>query len=298
MSVFINQDTKVIVQGITGGVGLFHTQQMLEYGTKIVGGVTPGKGGLEVEGVPVFNTVAEAKEKTGATASVVYVPPAFAADSIIEAVVADLDICITEGIPVLDMVKVKRYMEGKRTRLVGPNCPGVITPEECKIGIMPGYIHKKGHVGVVSRSGTLTYEAVHQLSEAGIGQSTAVGIGGDPVNGTNFIDVLKAFNEDEDTYAVIMIGEIGGTAEEEAAEWVKANMTKPVVGFIGGQTAPPGKRMGHAGAIISGGKGTASEKIKTMNECGIQVAETPSVMGETLIKVLKEQGIYEQCKTH
>lgn len=300
MSVFINQDTKVIVQGITGGVGLFHTQQMLEYGTKIIGGVTPGKGGLEVEGVPVFNTVAEAKEKTGATASVVYVPPAFAADSIIEAVDADLDlvICITEGIPVLDMVKVKRYMEGKRTRLVGPNCPGVITPEECKIGIMPGYIHKKGHVGVVSRSGTLTYEAVHQLSEAGIGQSTAVGIGGDPVNGTNFIDVLKAFNEDEDTYAVIMIGEIGGTAEEEAAEWVKANMTKPVVGFIGGQTAPPGKRMGHAGAIISGGKGTASEKIKTMNECGIQVAETPSVMGETLIKVLKEQGIYEQCKTH
>ncbi|MEH7196125.1 succinate--CoA ligase subunit alpha [Priestia megaterium] len=300
MSVFINQDTKVIVQGITGGVGLFHTQQMLEYGTKIVGGVTPGKGGLEVEGVPVFNTVAEAKEKTGATASVVYVPPAFAADSIIEAVDADLDlvICITEGIPVLDMVKVKRYMEGKRTRLVGPNCPGVITPEECKIGIMPGYIHKKGHVGVVSRSGTLTYEAVHQLSEAGIGQSTAVGIGGDPVNGTNFIDVLKAFNEDKDTYAVIMIGEIGGTAEEEAAEWVKANMTKPVVGFIGGQTAPPGKRMGHAGAIISGGKGTASEKIKTMNECGIQVAETPSVMGETLIKVLKEQGIYEQCKTH
>ncbi|WP_455919539.1 succinate--CoA ligase subunit alpha [Priestia megaterium] len=300
MSVFINQDTKVIVQGITGGVGLFHTQQMLEYGTKIVGGVTPGKGGLEVEGVPVFNTVAEAKEKTGATASVVYVPPAFAADSIIEAVDADLDlvICITEGIPVLDMVKVKRYMEGKRTRLVGPNCPGVITPEECKIGIMPGYIHKKGHVGVVSRSGTLTYEAVHQLSEAGIGQSTAVGIGGDPVNGTNFIDVLQAFNEDEDTYAVIMIGEIGGTAEEEAAEWVKANMTKPVVGFIGGQTAPPGKRMGHAGAIISGGKGTASEKIKTMNEYGIQVAETPSVMGETLIKVLKEQGIYEQCKTH
>jgi len=300
MSVFINQDTKVIVQGITGGVGLFHTQQMLEYGTKIVGGVTPGKGGLEVEGVLVFNTVAEAKEKTGATASVVYVPPAFAADSIIEAVDADLDlvICITEGIPVLDMVKVKRYMEGKRTRLVGPNCPGVITPEECKIGIMPGYIHKKGHVGVVSRSGTLTYEAVHQLSEAGIGQSTAVGIGGDPVNGTNFIDVLQAFNEDEDTYAVIMIGEIGGTAEEEAAEWVKANMTKPVVGFIGGQTAPPGKRMGHAGAIISGGKGTASEKIKTMNECGIQVAETPSVMGETLIKVLKEQGIYEQCKTH
>lgn len=300
MSVFINKDTKVIVQGITGGVGLFHTKQMLEYGTKIVGGVTPGKGGTEVEGVPVFDTVSQAKEATGCHASVVYVPPAFAADAIMEAVDADLDlvICITEGIPVLDMVKVKRYMEGKRTRLVGPNCPGVITPEECKIGIMPGYIHKKGHVGVVSRSGTLTYEAVHQLSEAGIGQSTAVGIGGDPVNGTNFIDVLKAFNEDEDTYAVIMIGEIGGTAEEEAAEWVKANMTKPVVGFIGGQTAPPGKRMGHAGAIISGGKGTAAEKIKTMNECGIKVAETPSVMGETLISVLKEQGLYESCKTH
>ncbi|KOO46622.1 succinate--CoA ligase subunit alpha [Priestia koreensis] len=300
MSVFINKNTKVLVQGITGGVGLFHTKQMLEYGTQIVGGVTPGKGGTEVEGVPVFNTLAEAKETTGANASVVYVPPAFAADAIIEAVDADLDlvICITEGIPVLDMVKVKRYMEGKRTRLVGPNCPGVITPEECKIGIMPGYIHKKGHVGVVSRSGTLTYEAVHQLSEAGIGQSTAVGIGGDPVNGTNFIDVLKAFNEDEDTYAVIMIGEIGGTAEEEAAEWIKANMTKPVVGFIGGQTAPPGKRMGHAGAIISGGKGTAAEKIKTMNACGIQVAETPSVMGETLISVLKEKGLYESCKTH
>ncbi|MDQ0246027.1 succinyl-CoA synthetase alpha subunit [Bacillus fengqiuensis] len=300
MSVFINQDTKVIVQGITGSTALFHTKQMLEYGTKIVGGTSPGKGGTEVEGVPVFNTVAEAVEKTGANASVIYVPAPFAADAILEAVDAELDlvICITEHIPVLDMVKVKRYMEGKRTRLVGPNCPGVITPEECKIGIMPGYIHTKGHVGVVSRSGTLTYEAVHQLTEAGIGQSTAVGIGGDPVNGTNFIDVLKAFNEDEDTYAVIMIGEIGGTAEEEAAEWVKANMTKPVVGFIGGQTAPPGKRMGHAGAIISGGKGTAAEKIKTMNECGIKVADTPSVMGETLISVLKEKGLYESCKTH
>ncbi len=300
MSVFINKDTKVIVQGITGGVGLFHTTQMLEYGTNIVGGVTPGKGGTEVEGVPVFDTVSQAKAATGCNASVVYVPPAFAADAIMEAVDADLDlvICITEGIPVLDMVKVKRYMEGKRTRLVGPNCPGVITPNECKIGIMPGYIHQKGHVGVVSRSGTLTYEAVHQLSQAGIGQSTAVGIGGDPVNGTNFIDVLKAFNEDEETYAVIMIGEIGGTAEEEAAEWIKANMKKPVVGFIGGQTAPPGKRMGHAGAIISGGKGTAVEKIKTMNECGIKVAETPSVMGETLISVLKEKGMYEACKTH
>ncbi|ATH91406.1 succinyl-CoA synthetase subunit alpha [Bacillus glycinifermentans] len=300
MSVFINKDTKVIVQGITGSTALFHTKQMLEYGTKIVGGVTPGKGGTEIEGVPVFNTVEDAVNETGATASVIYVPAPFAADAIMEAVDAELElvICITEHIPVLDMVKVKRFMEGKKTRLIGPNCPGVITPEECKIGIMPGYIHKKGHVGVVSRSGTLTYEAVHQLSEAGVGQSTAVGIGGDPVNGTNFIDVLKAFNEDPETHAVIMIGEIGGTAEEEAAEWVKANMTKPVVGFIGGKTAPSGKRMGHAGAIISGGKGTADEKIKTMNACGIEVAETPSVMGETLIKVLKEKGLYETCKTH
>ncbi|MDP1417951.1 succinate--CoA ligase subunit alpha [Peribacillus simplex] len=300
MSVYINKDTKVIVQGITGATALFHTKQMLEYGTKIVGGVTPGKGGTEAEGVPVFNTVSEAVTETGANASVIYVPAPFAADAILEAVDAELDlvICITEHIPVLDMVKVKRYMEGKKTRLIGPNCPGVITPEECKIGIMPGYIHKKGHVGVVSRSGTLTYEAVHQLSQAGIGQSSAVGIGGDPVNGTDFIDVLKAFNEDPETHAVIMIGEIGGTAEEEAAIWVKENMTKPVVGFIGGRTAPAGKRMGHAGAIISGGKGTADEKIRVMNECGIKVAETPSVMGETLISVLKEKDIYEPCKTH
>ncbi len=300
MSVFINKDTKVVVQGITGSTALFHTKQMLEYGTQIVAGVTPGKGGTEVEGVPVFNTVEEAKKATGCNASVIYVPAPFAADAILEAVDAELDlaICITEHIPVLDMVKVKRYMEDKKTRLVGPNCPGVITPDECKIGIMPGYIHTKGHVGVVSRSGTLTYEAVHQLSQAGIGQSTAVGIGGDPVNGTDFIDVLKAFNEDEDTYAVIMIGEIGGTAEEEAAEWVKANMTKPVVGFIGGRTAPPGKRMGHAGAIISGGKGTADEKIRVMNECGIEVAPTPSDMGETLINVLKKEGLLEKCKTH
>ncbi len=300
MSVFINKDTKVLVQGITGSTALFHTKQMLEYGTKIVAGVTPKKGGQEVEGVPVFNTVEDAVKETGANASVIYVPAPFAADAIMEAVDAELDlvICITEHIPVMDMVKVKRYMEGKKTRLVGPNCPGVITPEECKIGIMPGYIHKKGHIGVVSRSGTLTYEAVHQLSEEGFGQSTAVGIGGDPVNGTDFIDVLKAFNDDPETEAVMMIGEIVGTAEEEAAEWVKANMTKPVVGFIGGRTAPPGKRMGHAGAIISGGKGTAEEKIKVMNSCGIQVAETPSVMGETLIKVLKEKGLYDKCKTH
>ncbi|MDC3414149.1 succinate--CoA ligase subunit alpha [Terrihalobacillus insolitus] len=300
MSVFVNKDTKVIVQGITGSTALFHTKQMLEYGTKIVGGVTPKKGGTEVEGVPVFNTVKDAVDETGANASVIYVPAPFAADAILEAVDAELDlvICITEHIPVMDMVKVKRYMEGKKTRLVGPNCPGVITPEECKIGIMPGYIHKKGHVGVVSRSGTLTYEAVHQLSEQGFGQSTAVGIGGDPVNGTDFIDVLKAFNDDPDTHAVMMIGEIGGTAEEEAAEWVKANMTKPVVGFIGGATAPPGKRMGHAGAIISGGKGTADEKIKVMNSCGIEVAETPAVMGDTLINVLKDNGLYDKCKTH
>ena len=300
MSVYINKDTKVLVQGITGSTALFHTKQMLEYGTKIVAGVTPGKGGTEVEGVPVFNTVQDAVEATGANVSVIYVPAPFAADAILEATEAELDmaICITEHIPVLDMVKVKRYMEGKKTRLVGPNCPGVITPDECKIGIMPGYIHKKGHVGVVSRSGTLTYEATHQLSEEGIGQSTAVGIGGDPVNGTNFIDVLKAFNEDEDTYAVVMIGEIVGTAEEEAAQWVKENMTKPVVGFIGGQTAPEGKRMGHAGAIISGGKGTAADKIKAMNAAGIEVADTPSVIGETLIKVIKEKGLYDACKTH
>ncbi|KKK35296.1 succinyl-CoA synthetase subsunit alpha [Salinicoccus sediminis] len=300
MGVFIDKDTKVLVQGITGSTALFHTKQMIEYGTKIVAGVTPGKGGQEVEGVPVYNTVEEAKEATGANVSVIYVPAPFAADAIVEAADAELDmaICITEHIPVLDMVKVKRYLEDKKTRLVGPNCPGVITADESKIGIMPGYIHKKGHVGVVSRSGTLTYEAVHQLTEAGIGQTTAVGIGGDPVNGTDFIDSLKAFNEDPETYAVVMIGEIGGTAEEEAAEWVKENMTKPVVGFIGGVTAPPGKRMGHAGAIISGGKGTADEKIKTMNSCGIETADTPSEIGETLIERIKqEDGLYEKCLT-
>jgi succinyl-CoA synthetase alpha subunit len=300
MSIYINKDTKVLVQGITGSTALFHTKEMLEYGTKIVAGVTPGRGGQTAEGVPVFNTVEEAVKETGANVSVIYVPAPFAADAIMEAVDADLDmaICITEHIPILDMVKVKRYMEGKKTRLVGPNCPGVITSDECKIGIMPGYIHTKGHVGVVSRSGTLTYEAVHQLSQAGIGQTTAVGIGGDPVNGTNFIDVLKEFNEDPETYAVVMIGEIGGSAEEEAAEWIKENMTKPVVGFIGGQTAPEGKRMGHAGAIISGGKGTAAEKIKALNAAGVETADTPSVIGETLIKVIKEKGLYEQCKTH
>jgi succinyl-CoA synthetase alpha subunit len=300
VAVFVDKNTKVIVQGITGSTALFHTKQMLEYGTQIVAGVTPGKGGQEVEGVPVFNTVEEAKKETGATVSVVYVPAPFAADSIMEAADAELDlvICITEHIPVLDMVKVVRYLEGKNTRLIGPNCPGVITADETKIGIMPGYIHKKGHVGVVSRSGTLTYEAVHQLTQEGVGQTSAVGIGGDPVNGTNFIDVLKEFNEDPETYAVVMIGEIGGTAEEEAAEWVRDNMTKPVVGFIGGQTAPPGKRMGHAGAIISGGKGTADEKIRVMNECGIETAATPSEIGETLIeRIKKEDGLYEKCLT-
>lgn len=300
MAIYVNKDTKVIVQGITGETALFHTKQMLEYGTKIVAGVTPGKGGQVIEGVPVFNTVADAKAATGANASVIFVPAPFAADAIMEAVEAELEFtcCITEHIPVLDMVKVKRFMEGKKTRLLGPNCPGLVTAEECKIGIMPGYILKKGHVGLVSRSGTLTYEAVLQLSDAGIGQTTAVGIGGDPVNGTNFVDVLKEFNEDPETYAVVMIGEIGGTAEEEAAAWIKENMKKPVVGFIAGQTAPPGKRMGHAGAIISGGKGTAAEKVKAMNDAGIEIAPTPSVIGETLIKVLKEKGLYEKCKTH
>lgn len=306
MSILVNKNTKVITQGITGATGLFHAKGALDYGTQMVGGVTPGKGGTMVDiqlengtavQLPVFNTVIEAKAKTGANSSVIYVPPAFAADAIMEAVDADLDlvICITEGIPVLDMVNVKRYMEGKRTVLVGPNCPGVITPGECKIGIMPGYIHTAGHVGVVSRSGTLTYEAVHQLTTRGIGQSTAVGIGGDPVKGSEFIDILEQFNNDPDTYAVIMIGEIGGTAEEEAAMWVKAHMTKPVVGFIGGQTAPEGKRMGHAGAIISGGKGTAAEKVSVLEACGIRVAPTPSEMGSTLAAVLEELGMLAKC---
>lgn len=300
MSILVNKDTKVIVQGITGSAGSYHTQKMVEYGTKIVGGVTPGRSGIKIYSVPIFDTISEAIKNTDANVSVIFVPPAFASDAIMEAVDEEIDlvICITEGIPVLDMVKVKRYLEGKKTILIGPNCPGVITPEECKIGIMPGYIHKKGHIGVISRSGTLTYEAVYQLSQAGIGQSTVIGIGGDPVEGTNFIDVLKRFNEDKETYAVIMIGEIGGTDEERAAKWVKINMRKPVVGFIGGMTAPPGKRMGHAGAIISDGKGTASEKIKTMQKCGIKVAETPAVIGKTLISVLKENDLLESCITY
>lgn len=298
MSILVNSQTRVITQGISGKTGLFHTQQAIAYGTKMVGGVTPGKGGSTIEGVPVYNTVELAVRETGANASVIYVPPAFAADAIMEAADAgvELVICITEGIPVLDMATVKRYLEGRKTRLIGPNCPGVITPEECKIGIMPGYIHKPGHVGVVSRSGTLTYEAVYQLTVRGIGQSTAVGIGGDPINGTNFVDVLKMFNEDPETEAVIMIGEIGGTAEEEAAAYVKANMKKPVAGFVAGRSAPPGKRMGHAGAIISGGKGTAVEKVAAMEAAGIHVAPTPSEMGATLAAMLEERGLLEKCR--
>ncbi|MCP4501801.1 MAG: succinate--CoA ligase subunit alpha [Deltaproteobacteria bacterium] len=293
MSIFINKDTKLIVQGITGSAGGFHAGQCAEYGTQLVGGVTPGKGGqaFSHEGkdgktytAPIFNTVAEAREKTDCNATVIYVPPPFAADAILEAIAAEIEmvICITEGIPVMDMVKVKKVLENSDSRLVGPNCPGVITPGQCKIGIMPGHIHKVGNIGVVSKSGTLTYEAVGQLTALGIGQSTCVGIGGDPIAGTNFIDVLDAFNKDDDTHAVIMIGEIGGSAEEEAAAWVKANMKKPVVGFIAGRTAPPGRRMGHAGAIISGGKGGAEDKVAAMEAAGIRVAPTPAEMGTTL----------------
>ena len=289
MSIWINKDTKVIVQGITGSTARYHTKHMLEYGTKIVGGVTPNKGDTTVEGVPVFNTVKEAVEATDATVSIIYVPAPFAGDAILESVDAELDliICITEHIPVLDMVKIKHFMKDKKTRLIGPNCPGIITSDECKIGIMPGHIHKKGNIGIVSRSGTLTYEAVNAVSKANLGQSTAIGIGGDPINGTNFIDVLKAFNEDEQTHAVIMIGEIGGDEEEKAAQWIKNNMSKPVVGFIGGKTAPAGKRMGHAGAIVSGGKGTAQGKIESLNSCGIKVAETISDLVPTLSSVLE-----------
>ncbi len=300
MSIILDKDTKVIVQGITGKTAMFHTKQMLEYGTKIVAGVTPGKAGQVVEGVPVFNTVQDAVEATGATASVVFVPPRFAADSIMEGVEAGLDlvVCITEHVPVQDMIKVRAYMEGKKTRLVGPNCPGILTVGEAKLGIIPGYIYKKGHVGVISRSGTLTYEASFQLSQAGLGQTTAVGIGGDPVKGTDFIDALKLFKDDDDTLALIMIGEIGGTAEEDAAKWIAENMpNKPVVGFIAGVQAPPGKRMGHAGAIIAGGKGTAADKIKALNAVGIPVAENVAQIGETMVKLLKEKGLYEKCHT-
>jgi succinyl-CoA synthetase alpha subunit len=289
MSILVNKETKVITQGITGSHGLFHTVAAMEYGTEVVGGVTPGKAGTLVEGVPVFNTVADAVSETGANASVIYVPPPFAADAIMEAVDAEIPlvICITEGIPVLDMVKVKHYMKGKKTRLIGPNCPGIITPGECKIGIMPGYIHTPGPVGVVSRSGTLTYEAVWQLTTREVGQTTCIGLGGDPVNGTNFIDVLELFEKDPATEAVLMIGEIGGTAEDEAARYIRDNMSKPVAAFIAGQTAPPGKRMGHAGAIISGGKGTAAEKIATLEDCGVKVAKSPADMAETLLSIYK-----------
>lgn len=289
MSIWINQDTKVMVQGITGKAAAYHTKQMLAYGTKLVGGVSPGKGGILVEGLPVFDTVKEAADSTGAAVSIIYVPAPYAADAILEAVDAQLDlvICITEHIPILDMLKVKQAMKGKNTRLIGPNCPGIITPGECKIGIMPGHIHKKGHIGIVSRSGTLTYEAVNALSSAGIGQSTVVGIGGDPVNGTNFIDVLSAFQQDPETHGVILIGEIGGSEEEKAARWIEAHMDKPVVGFIGGKTAPPGKRMGHAGAIVSGNKGTAQSKIATLEDCGISVAQSVSEIASKLLEAME-----------
>ncbi len=289
MSIFINKDTKILVQGITGKHGSFHATACLAYGSKIVAGVTPGKGGTKFqENIPIFDSVRAAKEKTGATVSMLFVPPAFAADAIAEAVEAELDlvVAITEGIPVADMIKVKGFLKGRKTRLIGPNCPGVITPGECKIGIMPGHIHKPGRIGVLSRSGTLTYEAVYQLTQRGIGQSTCVGIGGDPVNGTNFIDVLELYERDPGTDGVIMIGEIGGTAEESAADYIKKGMKKPVVAFIAGSAAPPGRRMGHAGAIISGGKGTAKAKFDALRAAGVHICESPGDLGATLAKAI------------
>ena len=293
MSIYINKNTKVLVQGITGSAGSFHTQKMLEYGTNVVAGVTPGKGGQTIFDIPVFNNVLEAVEVTGANASVIFVPPKFAAASIIEAADAGvpLVVCITEGIPVLDMARVIHHLKNTKTRLIGPNCPGIITPDECKIGIMPGYIHKKGHVGIISRSGTLTYEAVKQLSDRGIGQSTVIGVGGDPIKGTSFVDALQAFEDDIHTHAILISGEIGGTGEEEAAEYITKHIHKPVVAFIGGQTSPKGKRMGHAGAIVMGGKGTAAGKIEALEKAGVTIALTPDVIGETMLNTLIEYGI-------